>query len=233
MVAILVVLTILVCVTIDAFMQWSTARRQQVLLAGAVSGARPLQAFHMDQISVPGGVYMDPAHTWVSVNPDGKAWVGVDDFLLKAVGRIDGITMPALGEETHRGETLFTIRQGDRTLEIPSPVDGVINTVNPVLDKNAEPLEASPYERGWICGITPDHLAKNLRSLSIAEEATEWIRSEVKRFQDFIVARPMDQSVGLAMPDGGVPVTGILEHLDNETWNRFAFEFVRVHAHES
>lgn len=228
MVAILVVLTILACIGVDAAIQFSTARRRRQTLSPA---ANPLAGFTMHGVSLPEGLFVDPAHTWVAVHTNGKTRIGLDQFILKAVGRIDEILMPEPGKEVHRGETLFTVRQGDRKIEIPAPIDGIVETINHQVVNFAETLMANPYEQGWICSLTPLRLATNLKKLSIAEEAMDWIQSEVQRFQQFISQRPVNHlALGTVMQDGGIPTEGVLELMDNETWNLFSFEFVRVHA---
>lgn len=223
MVAILVVLTIMVCVTVDAMIQWSYARRRQAEPAGAMLQASPLAAFTPEAVSLPGGIFVDPGHAWVKVSASGKTSVGLDDFLLKAIGRIDEILLPEIGTAIRQGETLFTVRQGERKIEVPAPIDGVIEARN----ENHATLKSDPYEQGWLCSVKPENLAKNLRRLSIAEEATNWIKDEVRRFQEFIFTRPFEHmELGRVMQDGGVPAAGLLEFMDDETWNQFSAEFV-------
>lgn len=224
MVAILVVLTILVCVTVDALIQLSHARRHQLVPATAAPQASSLAAaFTPESVTLPGGVFVDPAHTWVKVGVNGGTSIGLDDFLLKAIGRIDEIVLPEIGKTIQQGDTLFTVRQGERTLEVPSPIDGVVEAHN----EDHAAMQSDPYENGWLCGLKPTNLARDLRHLSIAEEAAAWIRDEVRRFQEFVFSRPFEHmELGRVMQDGGVPATGLLEFMDDETWKQFTAEFV-------
>jgi hypothetical protein len=89
----------------------------------------------------------------------------------------------------------------------------------------------SPYKHGWVCNITPRNLAKNIKQFVIAEEAIARIKNEVKRFYDFVTMRPLENAaVGHVLQDGGVPTCGVLEFLDNETWNDFAAKFVATQS---
>ncbi|HEY4491755.1 MAG TPA: hypothetical protein VI958_07110 [Acidobacteriota bacterium] len=231
MVAILVVLTILTCIMVDALMEWSRARRSRLGLASAVR-TDSFRAFTPESIALPSGLFLAPGHTWVEVNPNGRAHVGLDDFLPKAIGRIDEIVLPAIGKEVHQGEALFTVRQGDRKIEVPAPIDGVVNSINENLSVAPELTQVAPYKQGWVCDVTPKNLAKNVKQLCIAEEALAWVRNEVRRFQDFLSVRPLENfAVGHVLQDGGIPTCGVLEFLDDETWNHFASEFVRVPSH--
>ena len=227
MVAILVVLTIITCITVDVLIQWSRARRPQAQLAGG-SARLP---FTPARVSVPAGIFMDPAHTWVEISANGGTRVGLDDFIVKAIGRIDEVILPKVGQEVHQGEPLFTVRQGERKIDFPAPVDGVVNAVNENLTVAPELTKAAPYRQGWVCGVAPKCLAKTVKQLSIAEEALSWIKSEVERFQQFISARPLtDIAMGTVLQDGGLPTCGALEFMDDETWNLFASEFVHTRS---
>jgi hypothetical protein len=108
-----------------------------------------------------------------------------------------------------------------------SPLDGVINSVNKDLARHPEAIKADPYEQGWICGLRPNNLAKHLKQLFIAEETREWLNQEIRRFQEFIAARPLESTaLGHVLQDGGQPTGGVLELMDDETWNLFTHEFL-------
>lgn len=227
MVAILVVLTILCCIGIDAAIQFTRARQRRDQINPETN---PLAGFALQGVTLPEGLFMDAAHTWVAVRKGGKAQVGLDQFLTKAIGTIDEIQLPEVGSEIRKGEKLFTIRQGDRKIDLPSPIEGIVHRVNSKAANRPDMLVSEPY-RQWICSLQPLQLSTDLKRLSIAEEAVAWINDEVLKFQEFITTRPVNHiAVGAVMQDGGVPADGVLQLMDNETWNLFAFEFVRVHA---
>lgn len=229
MVAILVALTILICIAIDAYLQWSRARHSQI--EPGMEGIEKFKPFTPENIALPAGIYVAPGHTWVEVSRNGGTHIGLDDFLLKAIGRIDEIELPAVGKEVSQGQPLFSMTQGDRKIEVPAPVDGKINSINQDLRNTPELTKISPYKHGWVCDIIPKNLAKNIKEFCIAEEAVARIKSEVGRFHAFIAMRPLqNESVGHVLQDGGVPTCGVLEFLDNETWNDFAAAFVSTQS---
>ncbi|HSE41124.1 MAG TPA: glycine cleavage system protein H [Acidobacteriota bacterium] len=228
MVAILVVLTILVCIGVDAWLQWSCARRARMEPQSA--WMEMFKPFIPENIALPAGVFVAPGHTWLEVIPNGRTHIGLDDFLMKAIGKIDDIELPVIGKEVRQGEPLFTIKQGDRKIEVPAPIDGTVNSVNETLTVAPELARTSPYKHS-LCDLTPKNLAKNLKEIFIAEEALNWIKSEVQRFYNFLTMRPFEAvSVGHVLQDGGVPTCGVLEFLDNETWNDFAANFIRTQS---
>jgi glycine cleavage system H protein len=225
MVALFVILTIVVCVMADSIVQWAKAKKE----AGVLAPDRLVPAYAFEDVSAPAGVFLDPGHTWMHLTHSGTAHVGVDGFAQKVMGRIDGVELPAVGDEVRRGDKLFTIRQGDRTAVFNAPIDGVVKAVDEALARHPEAINADPYARGWICSLSPKNLAANLRRLRIADEAKSWLKSEVERFQEFFAARPLENmALGQVLQDGGQPTGGVLELMDDETWNLFAEQFLRA-----
>jgi len=224
MVALFVILTIVVCVMADSIVQWAKAKKE----AGAAPD-RLVPAYAFEDVSAPAGVFLDPGHTWMHLTHSGTAHVGVDGFAQKVMGRIDGVELPAVGDEVRRGDKLFAIRQGDRTAVFNAPIDGVVKAVDEALARHPEAINADPYAMGWICSLSPKNLAANLKRLRIAEEAKSWLKSEVERFQEFFAARPLENmALGQVLQDGGQPTGGVLELMDDETWNLFADQFLRA-----
>lgn len=224
MVALFVILTIVVCVMADSIVQWAKAKKE-----GAQAPDRLVPAYAFEDVSAPAGVFLDPGHTWLHLTHSGTAHVGVDGFAQKVMGRIDGVELPAVGAEVRRGDKLFAIRQGDRTAVFNAPIDGVVKAVDEALARHPEAINADPYAMGWICSLSPKNLAANLKRLRVAEEAKSWLKSEVERFQEFFAARPLENmALGQVLQDGGQPTGGVLELMDDETWNLFAEQFLRA-----
>ena len=225
MVALFVILTIVVCVMADSIVQWAKAKKE----AGAQAPNRLVSAYAFEDVSAPAGVFLDPGHTWMHLTHSGTAHVGVDGFAQKVMGRIDGVELPAVGAEVRRGDKLFAIRQGDRTAVFNAPIDGVVKAVDEALARHPEAINADPYAMGWICSLSPKNLAANLKRLRVAEEAKSWLKREVERFQEFFAARPLENmALGQVLQDGGQPTGGVLELMDDETWNLFADQFLRA-----
>ena len=224
MVALFVVLTIVVCVMADSIVQWAKAKKEV-----GVQPERLVPEYAFEDVSVPAGVFLDPGHTWMHLTHSGTAHIGVDGFAPRVMGRIDSIALPAVGDEVHRGEKLFAIRQGDRTAVFNAPVDGVVKAVDEALTRNPEAIRSDPYATGWICSLSPKNLAANLKHLRVAEEAKTWLKSEVERFQEFFAARPLEfTALGQVLQDGGQPTGGVLEMMDDETWDLFAEQFLHA-----
>ncbi|HSR18680.1 MAG TPA: response regulator, partial [Ignavibacteriaceae bacterium] len=65
---------------------------------------------------IPGGVFISPGHCWISMEQDGNVKIGIDDFAKKLIGKIDAIEFPNLGMNIKKGQPLFTIKQGRKTI---------------------------------------------------------------------------------------------------------------------
>lgn len=182
-------------------------------------------------ISVPGGVFFHPGHTWAYLEFSGVARVGMDDFARKAIGRIDRIEPVPRGSSIRQGENLVTITQGQRRIDLVSPVDGVINSVNEEVLANPERLKEDPYRAGWLLEIRPVDLLDNLRRLKIASEASLWIEKELKKFSEFMAnTMRKPEEVGVTVPDGGDYITGIVtsgivEKMDDHQFKVFTRTF--------
>jgi glycine cleavage system H lipoate-binding protein len=229
MVALFVIFTVVVCVVADSVVQWRKAKRESSL---PVTERLPSYAF--ENVDAPAGVFLDRGHTWVEVAPSGRVNVGLDAFAKNALGRIDSIDMPKVGTEIRRGEPLFRIHQGKRAAEFVAPVDGVVRAVDDELARDPEGIAQDPYTAGWICSLSPKNLGRSLRQMLVAEEGRAWLKEEVKRFQSFFGARPMEYAaVGAVLQDGGQLAAGVLEVMDDATWSEFTEEFLhndRVHT---
>ena len=227
MVAMFVIGTVVMFVLADAVVQWAESKRRQAAgLPGMAPGALvPVGAF--DDASAPQGIFLHPGHAWAGLQASGTVRVGMDGFVQSLLGVIDGVELPKEGARIGRGETLFTVRQGRRKASFQSPLEGIVTTANRNLETDPSPIGQDPFQKGWICTLSPTNLARNLKELRIAEEAAEWIREEIRSFGDFLASRPvLSPALGAVAPDGGQPTKGLLQHMDDPTWKQFESRFL-------
>lgn len=217
MVAIFVLLTIVAFVLIDFLIQRREGRK-----ARAVAPAPAL----LDRFLIPKGYFVSRAHAWIEVLGGGKARIGIDDFVQKLVGTIDEVIPIPRGTTVRKGDPLMTLRKGGRMLVIPSPLSGTVVSTNTDLSGNSALINHDPYDSGWVVLLEPTNLAEELPSATIATSATQWLRTEISRFRDFLNDLRTPQPAGATLLDGGVPVAGVLSMTDDETWNRFGREFL-------
>ncbi len=180
----------------------------------------------VSDLALPGGLFFHQGHTWAGIDASGKIKIGIDDFAQNIIGNIDNVKLYKVGDSVSQGDKVLTIEQGKRKAEFNAPVDGVISAINEEVLKNPQLLKNNPY-KGWIYSITPSNLAQNVKSLSVAEEAKNWLKNEVTRFKNFISEQFVEDKVlGTTMADGGMPVEGIMQHMDDFSWMKMQEEFL-------
>jgi glycine cleavage system H protein len=223
MVAIFVICTIVISICIEYIVQRSRQRR-----TGTVP-AIP-RAVSSDKFLLPRGYFFNRGHAWIEVLFSGNARVGIDDFVQKIVGTINTIAVPQIGAEIRQGDLLFTIQQDNRTLSFTAPISGKIIECNTALLQSPSLLKSDPYFEGWVVMIEPRNIASEIRLLAVADEAAEWLRHELRRFRDFITSAPTADGVPalstVTLHDGGMPMHGVLERVDEHTWESFQQQFL-------
>ncbi len=173
----------------------------------------------------PMDLFVDSAHSWIRMMADGTLRVGLDAFLGEALGRVDAVRLPEEGTSVSRGDTLFTIKMGDKLLKIPSPVNGVISTRNTLAIEAPATVTSDPYGLGWVLAIRSDNQKEALAPLHVGRGALGFLRQETTRLADFFTMRAGQTSAAF-LGDGGLPQRGAVSTLDAEGVAAFAEAFL-------
>lgn len=225
MVALFVVLMIAVFLVIDvilhikrqpALAEQIRERQEETLLAATrVAGFRfdPEASYHA-------------GHTWARRAGEGLARIGLDDFAAKLVGRPDRIDLPAVGTTVRAGRPLLTLERKGRRITILAPVGGVVAAVNRDLAERPEALTAAPYQSGWLAEIKSAELSYDLRSLLTGEMARRFLDEAAAALHAFFAPAEMAP----AAADGGEPLEGIGDQLDDAAWERAQSRFLLTDA---
>ena len=177
-------------------------------------------------VRVPGGVFFAPSHTWLNLFPSGRAWLGVDDFVLRLLDHPRVKFLAPEGARVGRGEPVLALEDRERRLVVKSPLDARVVHRNEALGRDAGLDPTMPFDDGWALELEPEK-PRDLKSLLLGDETREWMREEHRRLRDlFASAGP--QTSPVMLQDGGTPVPGALRGVDDETWNRFEREFLDV-----
>jgi CheY-like chemotaxis protein len=134
------------------------------------------------EFAIPGGVFISNGHCWASVTQDGSVKVGLDDFAKKLIGKIDDIEFPNLGMDITKGQPLFSIMQGNKSIQFNSPVSGHVTKINQELIDDLSALDFSTYESNWICIVDADKLDTELAQLRIGKNAVTFYQDEIERY---------------------------------------------------
>jgi glycine cleavage system H protein len=128
----------------------------------------------------PDDIYYHKEHYWAKVE-GGKVIMGTSDFAQKLAGQIVYVELPAAGRTVEQGKPCGSMESGKWVGRIYAPVSGKVEASNQDLEDTPELINDSPYEKGWICKITPSNLQEELKNLMKGESLVEFIKSETKR----------------------------------------------------
>jgi glycine cleavage system H lipoate-binding protein len=170
--------------------------------------------------SIPQGYSFHPGHTWVMKEADENTRVGLDSFAANLIGKIDHIETVGPNRWIRQGQKLATISGGGVSVDLMSPVEGVITATNQ--DLLMEPALAcrDPYKDGWLAIIKSPDFAINQKNLVQGAMVAPWMQNNVTRLNGMLV----QTSPALAQ-DGGVPLSGLLGQVTPEVRQKLLKEF--------
>jgi FixJ family two-component response regulator len=151
------------------------------------------------ELNVPAGVFISPQHAWARIELNGTVRIGLDDLIRKIFGKIDYVELPELKHQVEKGETLYTLKYGDYSLNIPAPLSGQITSVNSEHAAHPEWLAIKPFELSWMCGIEPSNLAAELPGLKIGLDSVDWYQKEIDRYSE--LSNKYTEDASLREPD--------------------------------
>ncbi len=143
------------------------------------------------EFNVPAGIFISRNHTWVSIEMNGTARIGIDDFTRKIIGKIDAVELPKLNKEVKKGDLLLVIRRNSQVINITSPISGKVTLVNTEHVEHPELIGLIPFELSWMCCIEPSNLSEELRALKIGVDSINWYKEEIDRYTE--IARGAQQ----------------------------------------
>ena len=126
------------------------------------------------------GYLYDEQGAWLTVK-DGRARVGVTDFLQQKSGDVAFVNVPETGTELTRGKELGSIETIKADVRINSPVSGVIYQRNEELDVTPELVNQDPYGDGWLVVIETTDYESDRQGLLTPEEYLAVMRSQAEQ----------------------------------------------------
>lgn len=174
----------------------------------------------LDWFLVPDQVYFHPGHAWARVGDGGLVTVGMDDFAQKLVGDVSAIRLPEVGSRVGQGEKGWSLVSDSKSVDMLSPVDGVVVAVNPQVLASPEQLNRDPYGDGWLLRVRAPRLTANLKQLLSGTLAKRWMEQVCENLRMM-----MDPDLGRVYQDGGLPIHGMARGLDPHNWDDVAKAF--------
>lgn len=91
-----------------------------------------------------------PDHSWVRLDEDGDATVGISAYAQEQLGDIVYLEAPEVGREVVPGEEIGIIESVKTTGELKAPVQGTVIEINRLAIEKPELVNESPVDDGWI-----------------------------------------------------------------------------------
>ena len=130
---------------------------------------------HMvDWFRVPDNILFHQGHAWARIEESepGIVKVGMDDFAQKMAGPMGIRNNPTVGSVIRQGERGWSLQDGEKSVDMLSPVSGEVTEINTALlaelEKDSHATEAmgnDPYGKGWILKIKPENFDRERKGL--------------------------------------------------------------------
>lgn len=212
-----VLLMFLLIMSISYFVrpQEQPARRPEI-----VARPQPPRLKREYGFEIPEAYSFHPGHMWVNREGADDARVGVDGFVTNLIGKINQIEICGVNRWVRQGQKLITITCDGTSVDLLSPVEGVVMAINSDALKDPSLVTRHPYSDGWIATVKSPDLAVNEKNLLHGAMVASWMQNNVKRLNAML----SELSPALAQ-DGGQPVSGLLPQLTPELRQKVVKEF--------
>lgn len=215
----LVLATFTCFVIFDYFLQ---GRRSEVWKAVAPA-VRPEEVSFPINVAggfkLPAGLSYHAGHAWAAKETRNLVRVGLDDFAIRLLGKVDQLELPARGRWLRQGEKGWTLGRGSHRYEMLSPIEGEVVEVNDEVLKDPSILYKDPYGVGWLVAVNSPAADSNLKNLIRGRLAQRWMEESAGTLHAHL-----SPSEGAHLQDGGHAIADILSEFPEESWDRIIRE---------
>jgi len=165
----------------------------------------------------PKDLLFHPGHAWAAPEAGPLYRVGMDDFAQQLVGEPSNLDLPSPGDRITEGGLGWTVRVGPRSVRMLSPVDGIVEEINPAVSQSPGLVNHEPYGDGWLLKVRVADPGRPQRNLLSAELARNWLDLAAEGLRTV-----WTRELGVALPDGGAPVMGFGRAMSTDSWDALA-----------
>jgi glycine cleavage system H lipoate-binding protein len=169
-----------------------------------------------------------PGHMWAAQEGEKIVRVGMDDFAARLLGKVEQIKLPQRGQWVRQGQKIVAVTRDGASVELVSPIEGVVTDVNDALSLDPTAASQDPYGKGWLITVNAPEANTNFRNLLGGILARKWTEEAALRLRARLLAAPISGGMSTApamAQDGGMAVEDIAAQLPHNTWNELAREF--------
>ena len=184
---------------------------------------RPVDVLDIKGFKLPHGYYLHRGHTWVKIEEDCTARIGLDDFALRLLGPLDRIEAPLMGKTVVQDRGDILLNRSSNSARIQSPISGVVTDINPDLREQGNLANQDPYTQGWVMRLHSNSLRQDLKKLMIGDQAGAYMDEEIGWLYQVI-----EEEVGPLAADGGYLADDIYGNLPAASWHKLTRLFLRT-----
>jgi glycine cleavage system H lipoate-binding protein len=170
--------------------------------------------------TIPQDYSFHPGHTWVLQEGHENARVGLDSFGAELIGKIDEMEVISPGRWVRQGQPLVRVKSGDSSINLMSPVEGVVMSINEDVVHDPALASRDPYKDGWIAVLRSPDLPTNQKNLLKGPMVAPWMHYNVTRLNSALTR----VNPALAQ-DGGTPLDKVLVRVDSNLRQRLIKDF--------
>jgi glycine cleavage system H protein len=211
-----VLLTFLVIISVRYFIE---PKSQPALEPEIVARPQPPRVKREHGFEIPQDYCFHPGHTWVAKEGSNDARIGVDNFVTNLMGKIDQVEVRGTDRWIRQGQKLITLTSGGTSVDLLSPVEGVVMAINDDVLRDPSLVTNDPYQDGWIAMVKSPDLKINQKNLIQGPMVASWMQNNAARLNAMLSPSP-----ALAQ-DGGGPISGLLPQLTPELRQKVVKEF--------
>ena len=140
--------------------------------------------FKLDKwtFKVPKNLMYNENDCWAKI--DGKlATVGITDFLQNVMSDIVFVELPKIGDKIEQFDEAGSLESIKATLDLISPVSGVIEEVNNELSNAPDLANTDPYGKGWFLKVRLTDFESDEENLIGADAYLEVMKKKVEKEQ--------------------------------------------------
>lgn len=103
---------------------------------------------------IPDDLMYTEAHEWVSKDPNKNiATIGVTYYAQDRLGDLVSVDLPEVGLKVAAGDDVCVIESVKTSIDVFSPLSGVIIAINEDLEEAPGLINTDPYQDGWLYKI--------------------------------------------------------------------------------
>ncbi len=141
-------------------------------------------------------------HTWVRMEADGTATIGLNDFSARLFGEPQRVDLPPVGAHLVLNGQGWRMYKNSSAVRVLSPVEGRV-------------IEPGSPAQGWYVKVRPLGAAIDTRHLLHGEEVHPWIMAEMERLRAWF----HHAGISPTLADGGEPVADFLKSVPDADWD--------------